>query len=107
MKEEIKKYLLNSPIDKLVSIFLGVIIVWLIIKAIKKYLLSKIKDNEVRYRAKKSINFIGYILTIILFAVVYSDKLGKFTVALGVAGAGIAFALQQVIASFAGWLTIL
>ncbi|MCF8267456.1 MAG: mechanosensitive ion channel family protein, partial [Ignavibacteriales bacterium] len=38
---------------------------------------------------------------------VYSDKLGGLTVALGVAGAGIAFALQEVIVSFAGWLTIM
>jgi hypothetical protein len=36
----------------------------------------------------------------------FSDKLGNLTVALGVAGAGIAFALQ-VIASFAGWLAIM
>ena len=39
--------------------------------------------------------------------IVFSDKLGGFTVALGVAGAGIAFALQEVIASVAGWVTIL
>ena len=39
--------------------------------------------------------------------IVYSDKLGGLTVAFGVAGAGIAFALQEVIASFAGWLAIM
>lgn len=39
--------------------------------------------------------------------IVFSDKLGGLTVAFGVAGAGIAFALQEVIASFAGWLTIM
>ena len=33
--------------------------------------------------------------------------MGGLTVALGVAGAGIAFALQEVIASFAGWLAIM
>ena len=38
--------------------------------------------------------------------IVFSDKLGGLTVALGVAGAGIAFALQEVIASFAGWFAI-
>ena len=36
----------------------------------------------------------------------FSDKLGGFTVAFGVAGAGIAFALQEVIASVAGWVAI-
>ncbi len=44
---------------------------------------------------------------IIMVTIVFSDKLGGLTVALGVAGAGIAFALQEVIASVAGWLAIL
>ncbi|MBU2462580.1 MAG: mechanosensitive ion channel family protein, partial [Candidatus Edwardsbacteria bacterium] len=74
---------------------------------VQKNLFSKIKGNDSRYRAKKFGNFIGYFLTIILITIVYSDKLGGLTVAFGVAGAGIAFALQEVIASFAGWLAIL
>jgi len=76
-------------------------------KAIQKNLFSKLKDNDNRYRAKKIGSFIGYVLTIILITIVYSDKLGGLTVAFGVAGAGIAFALQEVIASFAGWLAIM
>lgn len=44
------------------------------------------------------------MITLVLF--VYSDKLGNIGVALGVAGAGIAFALQEVIISLAGWLNI-
>jgi len=86
---------------------LGITIIWLIIKAIQRNLLSKIRDNENRYRAKKFGSFIGYFLTIVLLTVVFSDKLGGLTVALGVAGAGIAFALQEVIGSFAGWLAIM
>jgi small-conductance mechanosensitive channel len=79
----------------------------MLIKAIQKNIFSKIKDNNNRYKAKKFSSFIGYFLTIILLTVVFSDRLGNLTVALGVAGAGIAFALQEVIASFAGWLAIM
>jgi len=107
MEEEIKKYLFNPTVGKLVAIFIGVAIIWLILKAIQRSLFSKIKDNDNRYKAKKFSSFIGYILTIILITFVYSEKLGGLTVALGVAGAGIAFALQEVIASFAGWLAIM
>ena len=107
MKSEIENYILNSAFDKIVTFLTGVIIIWLIIKLTQKYLSLKIKDNDNRYKAKKFSSFIGYVLTIILIAVVYSDKIGRFTVALGVAGAGIAFALQEVIASFAGWLAII
>jgi small-conductance mechanosensitive channel len=45
------------------------------------------------------------MIAICLF--VFSDKLGNVDIALGLAGAGIAFALQEVITSFAGWISIL
>lgn len=107
MEEQIKQFLFNPTIGKIVTIFVGVAVIWLIIKAIQRSLFSKIQDNDNRYRAKKFSSFIGYFLTIVLLTVVFSDKLGGLTVALGVAGAGIAFALQEVIASFAGWLAIM
>lgn len=107
MEEEIRKYLFNPTVGKIVAIFVGIAVIWLVLKAIQNKLFPKIKESDNRYRAKKFSNFVGFILTIILITVVYSDKLGGLTVAFGVAGAGIAFALQEVIASFAGWLAIM
>ncbi len=107
MDDQIQKFLFNPTVGKIVTIFIGVAVIWAIIKALQKNLFSKIKDNDNRYRAKKFSGFMGYLLAIILITVVFSDKLGGLTVALGVAGAGIAFALQEVIASFAGWLAIM
>lgn len=107
MEEQIQEYLYNPTVGKIVSFFIGIAVIWMLIKAIQKNLFSKIKDNNNRYKAKKFSTFIGYFLTIILLTVIFSDKLGNLTVALGVAGAGIAFALQEVIASFAGWLAIM
>ncbi|MEO8413632.1 MAG: mechanosensitive ion channel domain-containing protein [Ginsengibacter sp.] len=107
MDEQIKKILFNPTVGKIVTIFIGIAVIWIIIKALQKTLFSKIKGNDNRYRAKKFSSFIGYILVIVLITIVFSDKLGGLTVALGVAGAGIAFALQEVIASFAGWLAIM
>ena len=107
MEEQIQEYLYNPTVGKIVSFFIGIAVIWMLIKAIQKNLFSKIKDNNNRYKAKKFSTFIGYFLTILLLTVIFSDKLGNLTVALGVAGAGIAFALQEVIASFAGWLAIM
>ncbi len=107
MEEYVQKYLFNPTIGKIVTIFIGIGIIWVVIKIIQRNLLSKIKDNDNRYRTKKFSSFIGFFLTLILITIVYSNKLGGLTVAFGVAGAGIAFALQEVIVSFAGWLTIL
>lgn len=107
MEEQIKRILFDPTVGKIASILIGAAIIWIIINAIQRNLFTKIKDNDNRYRAKKFSSFVGYILTILLLTIVFSDKLGGLTVALGVAGAGIAFALQEVIVSFAGWLAIM
>ncbi|MEZ7515468.1 mechanosensitive ion channel family protein [Flavobacterium frigidarium] len=107
MEEQIQSYLYNPTVGKIVTFLVGVAIIWILINLLQKRLFTKIKSNDNRYKAKKISSFIGYVLTIIFLTIVFSDKLGGFTVALGVAGAGIAFALQEVIASFAGWLAIM
>jgi len=107
MKDQIQKILFNPSIGKLITIVFGIAIIWIIIKALQKYIFSKIHDNDSRYKAIKVGSFFGYFLILVLLIFVYSNKLGGFTVALGVAGAGIAFALQEVIASFAGWMAIM
>jgi len=107
LQEYIKTVLYDPTVSKIITIAIGVAIIWIIIKWIQRRLFTKIQDNENRYKAKKVSTFLGYIFTIILLTVVFSDKLGGLTVALGVAGAGVAFALQEVIASFAGWIAIM
>jgi small-conductance mechanosensitive channel len=107
MEEQIQQYLFNPTVGKIVTLFIGIAIIWMLVKFIKRNVFSRIKDNDNRYRAKKFVTFFGYFLTILLLTIIFSDKLGGLTVALGVAGAGIAFALQEVIASFAGWLAIM
>lgn len=107
IEKEITSFLYNPSVGKVVTLAIGIAVIWILIKVIQRKLFSKIQSNDSRYQAKKISTFLGYLLTILLLTIVYSDKLGGFTVALGVAGAGITFALQEVIASFAGWIAIM
>jgi len=107
MEEQLKKILFDPITGKFVTIFIGTIIIWIIIKVIQRNLINKVENVNNRYRTKKFSTISGYLLTLILIAIVFSNKLGGLTIALGLAGAGIAFALQEVIASFAGWLAII
>lgn len=107
MEEFVNTWLFNSAVGKIVAVFIAVAIIWTIIKIAKLRITGNIKSTDNRYRTRKLLDFTGYFLMIVLITVIYSDKLGGLTVALGVAGAGIAFALQEVIASVAGWLAIL
>ncbi|MEO6903837.1 MAG: mechanosensitive ion channel family protein [Bacteroidia bacterium] len=107
MLQELKDILFDPTIGKITTLIIGTIIIWILVKVSQRTLLSKIKNGDNRYKAKKFASFFGYVFTIILITIIYSNKLGGLTVAFGVAGAGIAFALQEVIASFAGWLAIM
>ncbi len=106
MDEQLKKFLFNPYLGKMIAVFIGIIIIWTFIKAIRRGFASRIKDKDNRYHTKKIISFLGYFFSAILIAFIYSDKLGKFTVILGVTGLGIAVALQEIIASIAGWFVI-
>lgn len=79
--------------------------VWLVGLA-RRRVASGINDVSSRYRARKLIGITGYALVAIFLLSLFSDRIGQFGVVLGVAGAGIAFALQEVIVSLAGWLAL-
>ena len=99
---------LNEPIvERLIAILIGLALVMVIVYFVKRSINKTIKTTDNKYKARKAVNLGGYILMIAIILFVYSDKLGNIGVALGVAGAGIAFALQEVIISFAGWINIM
>lgn len=68
---------------------------------------AHIKDADLRYRIRKAITFVSAFIGIAIVLSSLSGRLGGLTVAFGVAGAGVAFALQEVIASVAGWVAVL
>lgn len=101
-----QSWIASASVERIVFVLLGLVVVFLISSFIKKGVNKSVTDTNSRYRIRKSVNFLSYILTVLVVLLVYGDKLGNVGVALGVAGAGIAFALQEVIVSFAGWLNI-
>jgi small-conductance mechanosensitive channel len=92
---------------KFAYLLAGIIIIWVLSSLPKRILISRIDDINSRYHSKWIMSIIGYLLILVLILIIFSNKIQGLTVALCVAGAGIAFALQEVIALFAGWLTIM
>ncbi|MEO6251732.1 MAG: mechanosensitive ion channel domain-containing protein [Ferruginibacter sp.] len=107
MSEELKHWLFQTPLGKSVLTLACVISLWLLIRFIKILITNHVRDNDRRYRSRKLLSFSGYILTALTIIGIFSYKLNNIGVALGIAGAGIAFALQEVIASVAGWLAVM
>lgn len=104
--QNVLKWLDDPVLSKLVSALVAVVVVVAIVQVIKRVATRYIDDKGVRYRARKAIGFIGYLLGALVVLAMFSDRLGRLSVVFGVAGAGIAFALQEVIVSVAGWAAV-
>lgn len=106
MREQLPRWLFDPLVGRFVAVVLGIAAVYAVSRLLQRSVTRYVTDNSARYRARKLVSFAAYVLGVLVVLAVFSDRLGGFTVAFGVAGAGIAFALQEVIASVAGWVAV-
>jgi small-conductance mechanosensitive channel len=105
--ELISAWLKEQNTERVIIIVLGAIFIFLLSHYLKKIISRRVSNTDHKYRSRKAISVLSYILLVSIVLFVYSDKLGNIGIALGIAGAGIAFALQEVITSLAGWINIM
>lgn len=74
--------------------------------ALRRLAIRTIDDVSARYKARKAIGYAGYFLFLIVLLGLLSARIAQFSVVIGAIGAGVAFALQEVIASIAGWVAL-
>jgi small-conductance mechanosensitive channel len=91
---------------RLVQLLVGLVAISLASQLFKRLVVGRLPDVDTRYRVRKAITLTSYGVVFIYALAIFSDSLGQFTVIFGVVGAGITLALQDVIASLAGWLAI-
>src|SRR6202042_555396 len=84
----------------------GVLIIHAAFRVLEKTLPQRFGRADARYKVRKLILFSGYFSILIFLALVFEDRLGRLSFAIGVVGAGVAVALQDVLASFAGAFSI-
>ncbi|MCA0133316.1 mechanosensitive ion channel family protein [Winogradskyella alexanderae] len=104
--EEIIKFFKTPLGINIITVVISIIAIIIISKLIKRIIPRHIEDTSSKYRARKFVNVIGYVSALVVTLVVFSSQLSALNVLLGVAGAGVAFAFQEVIASFAGYLVL-
>mgnify|MGYP001069849737 CR=1 FL=1 len=106
MYERAQELMSNTMVVRAIWTLAGVIIAIVLIRIAQHSINRYIGDPDTRYRARKTASTVGWLLLIIYVLLLFSESLGQVAVALGVASAGIAFALQEVIVSLAGWIAI-
>lgn len=106
LQQFVESWLFDPTVGKLVSTTVTILVVFALVRGSRRVLNRYVQEPGNLYRAKKMVTFLGYFTALVAISLIFSDSLGKMAVAFGVAGAGIAFALQEVIASLAGWVAI-
>ena len=97
----------NDPlIIQLIIAVAGLVVIRLLAALLIRWAGRFVKDHQAQYRIRKVSSFISYLVIILFLAVIFKDRLGGLAIGLGVAGVGIAIALQEVVTSIAGWAAI-
>lgn len=105
--QEIVDLLSSDPIyGKIASILIGLVVINIIIHFFQRLAGRYIHDKDTSFSIRRVLTFVGYIIMVLFIVSVIGNQISSLAVTLGVAGAGIAFALQEVIVSVAGWIAI-
>ncbi|MEE4193846.1 MAG: mechanosensitive ion channel domain-containing protein [Anaerolineae bacterium] len=105
--QDIFGLLSSDPIyGKIATILIGIVVINIIVHFFQRLVTRYISDSDTSYGIRRALTFVGYVLIVLFIVSVIGNQINSLAVTLGVAGAGIAFALQEVIVSIAGWFAI-
>ncbi|MGB5823777.1 MAG: mechanosensitive ion channel domain-containing protein [Proteocatella sp.] len=104
---DILKFWFTNPVAQKITVSLLALGIIFIVRHLTTLSANRyVKDSETKLRIRKWIKRISYMISLLVLTSIFSDKLGSLPIFLGAFGVGIAFALQEIITSFAGWIAI-
>ena len=95
-----------SFLEKCVAAVIGILCIHAAFRVLEQTLPRRFGRADARYKVRKFIVFSGYLSILLFLAILFEDRLGRLSFAFGVVGAGVAVALQDVLASIAGAFSI-
>lgn len=106
MNELLKQAMSLSLFGKCVAAIVGILLIHAGFRVLEQTLPRRFGQADSRYKVRKFVIFSGYITILLFLALLFEDRLGRLSFAIGVIGAGVAVALQDVLASLAGAFAI-
>src|SRR6202522_234155 len=106
MNELFKQTMSLGLVGKCVAAIIGILIIHGGFHLLEQTLPRRFGRADARYKVRKFVVFTGYLAILLFLAILFEDRLGRLSFALGVAGAGVAVALQDLLASIAGAFSI-
>lgn len=104
--EALPPWLVSPGARRVAAALVGLVVIWIATRVVRRSLGRWIDDPSARYRARKVVNFVALLAALVFLASVLLQRVTGLGVTLGVAGAGLAFALQEAILSVAGWIAL-
>jgi small-conductance mechanosensitive channel len=95
-----------SLVGKCIAAIVGILIIHGAFRLLEQTVPRHFGRADARYKVRKFVVFSGYFAALLFLTILFEDRLGRLSFALGVAGAGVAVALQDVLASIAGAFSI-
>jgi small-conductance mechanosensitive channel len=95
-----------SLFAKCVAAVIGILLIYGTFHVLEQTLPRRFGRADARYKVRKFIVLSGYLTVLLFIGLLFEDRLGRLTFAIGVIGAGVAVALQDVVASIAGAFSI-
>src|SRR4029077_1204323 len=102
----LKQAMSLSLVGKCVAAAVGILLIHATFRVLEQTLPRRFGRANSRYKVRKFVVFVGYLSIVLFLGVLFEDRLGRLSFAIGVIGAGVAVALQDVVASVAGAFTI-
>jgi small-conductance mechanosensitive channel len=106
MHDLLKQAIALSFLGKCVAAVIGILCIHAVFRVLEQTLPRRFGRADARYKVRKFVVFSGYFSILLFLAILFEDRLGRLSFAFGVAGAGVAVALQDVLASIAGAFSI-
>jgi small-conductance mechanosensitive channel len=106
MNELFKQAASLSLLWKCLAAVAGILLIHVTFRVLEETLPRRFGQADARYRVRKFLAFSGYVAILLFVALLFEDRLGRLSFTLGIAGAGVAVALQDVLASIAGAFSI-
>src|ERR1700749_1833850 len=95
-----------SLLGKCVAAIVEIVLINATFRVLEQTLPRRFGRADARYKVRKFVVFSGYLSILFFLAILFEDRLGRLSFAFGVVGAGVAVALQDVLASIAGAFSI-
>jgi small-conductance mechanosensitive channel len=101
-----KQILSLSLLGKCIAAIVGILFIHGAFRLLEQTLPRRFGRADSRYKVRKFVVFAGYITILLFLGILFEDRLGRLSFALGLIGAGVAVALQDLLASIAGAFSI-